>query len=315
MILFFYGVDTLRSHEEISGLKNRFHAKYGKGASIREIDVEEEGCEKLFSEVTTMPLFAEMRFIIVKGFLKDASEKDQKRMEKIIPVEEKNKNVVLCFLEKGKPKKTKLFKLLVSQRNAKEFPAMSAYELSRWLKKRAQNRRYLIEPQALEMLVIRSHGDTWWLANTLDKLGAYVNSRAISAQDVQAMTQLRIDPDIFKTIDAVAEKNALRALTLLHQHLANGENELYLLSMINYQFSNLVQVKELLDQGMNQHEIQKTTGMHPFVVEKTIRQAKNFSAKSLRVIFEKLASIDGRIKTGKIDPGVALDLLVVGLTA
>ncbi|MFC1640650.1 DNA polymerase III subunit delta [Patescibacteria group bacterium] len=314
MIIFLYGQDTFRSTEELKKLKARFLKKVKSSFNLIELDSEECEFDRICEELSTIPLFSELRFVILRNLLQSTSADQQKRMLEIFKREEKNRDLVICVFEKEKFKKTALSDYLKKRRQSSEFPLLRENELRRWVKKFMKENKYKADPQAIEMLLMRALNDTWWLANSLGLLHSYTCGKTITAKDVQEMTQLRVDPDIFKTIDAVAEQDAKKAICLMHQHLKNGANELYLLSMINYQFTNLVQVKELAESGMNAREITKLTKLHPFVVEKSLNQAQNFSMAKLLIIYDKLAEVDGKVKMGKMDPGVALDLLVVGLT-
>jgi DNA polymerase III delta subunit len=69
--------------------------------------------------------------------------------------------------------------------------------------------------------------------------------------------------------------------------------------MINFQLRNLLIVKS----GAK-------LNAHPYVIKKTVRQAGNFSLGDLKKIYQKIFQVDVGIKTGKIDPEVALDLLI-----
>jgi DNA polymerase-3 subunit delta len=95
-------------------------------------------------------------------------------------------------------------------------------------------------------------------------------------------------------------------LVLLHKHLDAGENSLYLLSMIAYQFRNLLIIKELL----NARKPLASCGLHPFVVKKSSYLCSQFSMEQLKKIYQKIFQVDLDIKTGKIEAETALDLLV-----
>ena len=56
--------------------------------------------------------------------------------------------------------------------------------------------------------------------------------------------------------------------------------------------------------------IAKKSGLHPFVVKKTYYAVQQFTFKELQEIYQKIFKIDLEIKTGKIEPATALDLLV-----
>ncbi|MCX6720019.1 MAG: hypothetical protein NTV36_02835, partial [Candidatus Staskawiczbacteria bacterium] len=122
----------------------------------------------------------------------------------------------------------------------------------------------------------------------------------VTREDVALLVKPNIENDIFKTIDALASKNKKLALSLLHKHLDNGDNSLYLLSMIAYQFRNLLIIKEN----------PRNSGLHPFVVQKSLYLCNQFTIEQLKKIYRKIFQVDLDIKTGKVEPELALDLLL-----
>ena len=91
---------------------------------------------------------------------------------------------------------------------------------------------------------------------------------------------------------------------------------MYLLSMIERQFRILLQVKELQAQGATVTQMQEVLGIrHAFIIEKGVRQARNFSMARLESIYGQLAEVEQAIKTGEIADLLALDLLVAELCA
>ena len=124
------------------------------------------------------------------------------------------------------------------------------------------------------------------------------------------MIKPRIEVDIFKTIDALASKNKKQALELLQKHLNGGDNPLYLLSMIVYQFRNLLLIKELSGKKLMYASIVKKSGLHPYVVKKNYFTCSQFSFEELKNIYKKIFQFDLDIKTGKMEPETALNLLV-----
>jgi DNA polymerase III delta subunit len=52
------------------------------------------------------------------------------------------------------------------------------------------------------------------------------------------------------------------------------------------------------------------THLHPFVVKKSYQQANKFTLQELKKIYQKIFKADLDIKTGKITPETALDLLL-----
>lgn len=140
--------------------------------------------------------------------------------------------------------------------------------------------------------------DLWRLSNEIEKLANY--KKTIERQDIEFLIKPNTENEIFKTIDAFASKNKKLALDLLHKHLDDGEAPLYLLTMIAYQFRNLLIIKEN----------PRGSGLHPFVVQKSEYLCRQFSFEQIKKIYLKIFQIDLDIKVGKIEPETALDLLL-----
>ena len=86
--------------------------------------------------------------------------------------------------------------------------------------------------------------------------------------------------------------------------------------MIAFQFRNLLLVKSSEQEGSfagNPFALAGKLGMHPFVLRKTIQQAKLFTFEELKKIYRDIFQADLNIKTGKIEPATAIDLLIAGV--
>jgi len=73
-------------------------------------------------------------------------------------------------------------------------------------------------------------------------------------------------------------------------------------------------MKDLADRGENEQDIAKKLKMHPYVLKKSFDQAKSFSLPELKKIYRMMLQADLCIKTGKVKPDTALDLLVMDIT-
>ncbi|HDL74880.1 MAG TPA: hypothetical protein ENH06_00620 [bacterium] len=127
---------------------------------------------------------------------------------------------------------------------------------------------------------------------------------------MEVLVRPKIETDIFKTIDALAVKNKKQALKYLYKHLEKGDSPLYLLTMINFQFRNLVLIKSTQEQNKIGLNLSKELGLHPFVVRKSLWQAQNFTFEELKKIYRKIFEVDYNIKTGRIDHQTAIDLFI-----
>jgi DNA polymerase-3 subunit delta len=186
--------------------------------------------------------------------------------------------------------------------------------LPSWIDRRAQAKGANLSSEATRLLAVLVGTDLRLLDQEIDKLYLYAGERQITTQDVRALVSRARQESIFDLVDCVGRRETDRALVLLHRMLDAGEAPLYLLAMLARQIRILIQVKDLQGRGLGKNEIAGELRLHPYVVEKGMAQAWNFSLSQLEAAHHNLVETDWAIKTGGLEDLVALDLLVVNLT-
>ncbi len=66
----------------------------------------------------------------------------------------------------------------------------------------------------------------------------------------------------------------------------------------------------MMERDRPYYMILKKSNLHPFIVRKSYEQAQKFTIEQLKKIYQRIFQVDSAIKTGKIAPDVALDLLI-----
>lgn len=184
--------------------------------------------------------------------------------------------------------------------------------LENWIKKRAQSRGVKISGEAVTMLADFIGNQLRMLANELDKLATYVGEgQTIEANHVRLLSAQVQDAVIFDLTDALAQRNRIKALNLLHELLADGQHPLALLPLITSQVRNLLLVKELAASGLRTPQIAAALGSPPFVVDKALRNIGKFTTAQLESTYHQLLETDAALKRSRLTPEMALDLLVV----
>ncbi len=188
-------------------------------------------------------------------------------------------------------------------------------DMSGWIFNETKNQNGQIEKAAAEKLAEMVGTDTRQAAQEIAKLLAYVNwARPIKVTDVEAVSILTAEPDIFAMVDALASGNGKSAQRLLHRLLEN-EDAFSVWGMVVRQFRLLLLAREVIDNRGGQREVEQALGVHSFVAEKVFSQAKRFSLPALEKIYHKLLEIDEAAKTGQVTLDLAMETLVVELTA
>ena len=87
-----------------------------------------------------------------------------------------------------------------------------------------------------------------------------------------------------------------------------------LFGMIIRQFRLLILARDVLDQNGRTAEIEKALKVHPFVAGKVEKQASLFNMSQLKEIFHRLLNTDEAMKTGQMEPKIAIEMFVSQLS-
>ncbi|HRY52250.1 MAG TPA: DNA polymerase III subunit delta [Candidatus Portnoybacteria bacterium] len=330
MVFFFYGVDSYRIRQKVNSVIEGYQTKHKSGLNFGRFNFEEsEALDKLKNFLDSCSMFAEKKLAVADNLFA-ANKEEQEEFIKYLKSSDVLKTqekflVVAQELAKSEERKSKqkyilktsadLFKALDNKTvKTEEFDSLMGAKLEAWIKKEAESLGAKIDTRAVSKLALFVGADLWQMKNEIGKLASFAGSKTISEEMVEELVKAKIENDIFKTIDALANRNKSAALSLLHRHLAQGESEIYLMSMLAYQFRNLLLVKSEIERGAQFQALPKTIKLHPFVLRKSFEQGKGFSLPALKKIYERLLELDIAAKTGRIEPRVALDLVVGEIT-
>ncbi len=315
MVIFLYGQDTYRLTQKLREIIEEYKKIHKSGLNLRFFDFSDSTKGLSFQDFKDAfqqrSMFKEKRLMVLthvfsnkdlkQSFLKNI--KNLTDSKDVIVISEKNKILA----------NDSLFKILKKKTICQEFKPLKGQSLENWVKKEIEQYRVKIEPEALQQIIDFIGNDLWRFSNEIKKLVNYKGKNSdltIAKQDIELLVRPKIEPDIFQTINFLASKNKKQALSLLKKHLEKGDNPLYLLSMISFQFRNLLMIRELIDKNRPYFLISKETKLHPYVVKKSHDQAQRFSLSELKKIYQKIFEVDLNIKTGKLEPETALELLI-----
>lgn len=311
MIIFLYGPDTYRSGEKLKEIIRGYRDKHPSGLNFRQLEWGFGILNEIKDILSTLSMFDEKKLIIVRGFCLSKKEEQDNLVELLENKEvAKDVDIIIVFFEMGHPGGGLFAWLKKKSKMAEDFDYLAGVRLQNWVRKKIQDLGNSISAGAVEKLIGFVGSDLWQMGSEIEKLINYKNGKQITESDVDLLVKSNYDPNIFATIDALAARNKNLAYKLMHQHLAQGENELYILTMFIYQFRNLLQIKSLVEEGISSTDLAKKTGLHPFVIKKSWAMLKNFSLDVLKKIYERLLNFDIAIKRGKIEPETVLDLIV-----
>ncbi len=319
-LLILHGDDEYSSDEFLQQILAEFRRQPNAEFNLSIFDGTEATAAEILGAAAAYPFLAESRLIVVKGMLAYLNRKGggetAKRMSEQLAAAAGTlpPSTQLIFVESTKlPESHRVLKA-VPKENVRFFAAPK--DSTQWIIKHAKAQKQDIEPAAARALSLVTGSDLRLADSELAKLAAYTNGeRPITEKDVMLLTPYVAETNLFAMTDALSHGNTREASALAHRLLAQDEDAIALFGMIVRQFRLLLLVKEHLFSGGDRAPaaIAGAIGIHPYAAEKLSSQSRGFSIPQLEQVYRMLQDYDVRMKTGRIDAELALDLLIATL--
>lgn len=196
----------------------------------------------------------------------------------------------------------------------KDFTVLRGSRLSGWIMERARQAGGQFEPRAAGLLASLVGDDLRLADQEITKLLTYVNyERAVEEKDVNELTPLLEERNIFELVDALGNRDRKTAIGVFHQLLVD-QDQMRIFSMIVRQFRLLLLTREIMDYNGTEADIARRLKLHPYVARKISNQARRFSQNQLDTIYRLLLEIDSETKTGVMSVDINVDLLIAEIT-
>jgi DNA polymerase III subunit delta len=316
-----YGNDDMSLEDALKQLRASMGSGTEAEMNTSEYDGEEVSVPKILNDVRSYPFLSDKRLVIVKGLvshlMKNQAGKDQlETLLDAVPTLPPHARLVLVERENLKSN-LRVVKLAQDKGYCKQFTAPE--DISDWIKKRAKSDYQAeIEMQAAHALASVTGNDLRRADNELVKLVSYVDGeRPITEQDVALLTPYVAEASVFDMVDALAVGNGRTALSMMNQVLDADPSDpgFRLFSLITRQFRLLLLTREHLDNGgsADKNVLAGVLGIHSYPASKVATQSRRFTLVQLETIYRRVQQYDVEMKTGRIQPRLALELLVASL--
>ena len=320
----FHGNDDLTIDEYVTKLRKEMGSDPNAELNTSELDGTVVTVPEIIGAATSYPFLSDKRLVIVRGLIGwltrkgagNAGKEALARLADELPHLPEHARLVL--VEKQLlPENNVIRKLAAESANGYIKELIVPKDTSGWIIERAHSEYGVrMDNRAAMALAAVTGADLRRADNELLKLACYIKpGEPITEEDVAALTPYVSETNIFKMVDAMAEGRTEPALKLLHRLLAEkkAEETLRVYGMIIRQFRLLLQAKEHLMSGGSASSVANAIGVRPFVAQSLAHQARGFTLAELERIYRRLGELDFQMKTGRIQPELAIDLFIAGL--
>ena len=327
-IYIFDGDDEFAINESIAKIFTRLGDSTIAEMNTTRLDGRALLMSQLEDSVATVPFLAPKRLVILTHptyHLNDKGQQEKfiqflntdKLTSKLVLVEydflsneKERRDGKLNWLEKWATSPTQANRVFI-----RHHPQPVGAMMVKWIQDQAKNLGGQFTPQAAISLINLIGEDTRLAYQEIYKLLSYVNfSRPVDSDDVEHLTPLTAKIGDFDLVNALRDRNGRKAQALLHRSLED-EDPLRIFQGIVYQIRTLLIAREILDEQGTVNDFPKSLKIASYPARLALESATRFSLKFLELIYHRLLELDSAIKTGHIETDLALELLIIELTA
>lgn len=312
MVYLFYGLEYYLMKKELETiLKNEKIEKINQNT----YDLENSSLNDILEDASTISLFAPKKAIIVENSYIFTATTNKKLLEQPIPLlqtylEHPNENTLLFFLinKDTIDSRKKIITYMKKVGIIKEFAPLTDQ------KSYVENKLkpYKMSKDDISFFLNRVGNQLSIIELELDKLKIYKNETLeITHQDIIDVTCKTVDIDIFNLIDNIVINNKEKALESYTEMIKMGEEPIKIIIMLANQFRIMYQSKQMLKQGYTEKTIASTLAVHPYRIKLALEKGRKFSEDTLLNFLKQLFDLDYKIKSGKIDKNIGLELFIL----
>jgi DNA polymerase III delta subunit len=264
MLYLLYGEDTFRSRKNLSSILDSYKAKSGDFGLFY---FEKDNFDKeQFEELLKSRSLFDSKYVVVCEWLFEEGELLDFISEKIEKIALSDN--IFFFLEE-KVEACALAKIEKVAKKIQKFSTPTPAVFKKAIMTEAENLGIEKGGFSVEEIEKKCGANMWCASKELEKifLGGKINKK----------DELSYSP--FAIADAIGAKDKRRAWLVLQKAIISGVPlpELYWKAM--WEIKNLLIAKHLLNTGAK--DIAKETGWHPYVAQKTIASAQNYTLPEL----------------------------------
>ena len=294
----------------------RLRGRIGEDA-IEHLHAAEASGEDAVAACNALGLFGGDARLVVVDRVEAWKAADVKEVESYLAAPAPN--TVLALVGEGIKRDSSLAKTVAKAGQILAYD-VSKKQLPEWVAEQFARLGAAADRDACRALVEAVGDDVGDLASEIQKLATWANGEQITSATVDDLAVGRAETPIFAVTDAWGQRDVaatLRASESLldRSHRPRSGELIRLVGSLVGHIGRVRKASRLADEGVRSSEIAGRLKMHPFVAEKAVKQARNFSAEELAEATVRLAELDAGAKGGsRLPPELQLERTLVEIT-
>lgn len=284
--------------------------------TVIKYDMEQTSFTKVLEDAYTVPFLEDIKIIILRNptFLATKNEltADAKAFIKYLKKPVDTSIIIINASNIIPNPNNEIFKALKNYAMIIDYSDSEEIEIKGWITRTCANRNIEIRDNAINLFLEYINSDQVRMVNELEKIMDYVGDNGIIDESVvQQLVTKDLSKEIFNLIKAIIAKD-LALTNQIYQTLSlQTKDVLGIIAMISNSLKELLTTAKLLKAGYSQHDISRFYNVSSSRAYYIVKDAKNFQINDLESYVIKMADLDYKIKSGKIDKNIGIELLLL----
>ena len=295
--------DFEATNNKIEEIKNGYNIT----SEIITYDLSDENVYSLVDELTTVSLFEDVKFVVVKEAEELLGKNEKAFVELQKAMNDVYSNNILILLFKKVDYSNEDFQKLrrfsaffeIKQQNIK----LDEYAINFF-----NERGFKYENDVINTLVNNSTNLSC-LKTMLNQLECFrYDEKSVSNKDVLSVITQPLDDNIYSLIDAVLSNDKKHVMKCYSDLKLRSVQATSIVGMLINKFQEMYNVNILLKGGLNQGALAELFNISPGRAYYMIKNAKSYHLNSIKENLNLLNDLELKIKSGKIDQNLGLEL-------
>ncbi|WP_238883260.1 DNA polymerase III subunit delta [Clostridium sp. YIM B02551] len=315
------GTDEALMKETIDNISQKVLSDDLKDFNYIKLDGVNITSETIINACETLPFMSDKKVVIIyrANFLKGSKDFPESELKKVIEYFKNTPSylVLLTYVllddKRDKPNNKK-YKTLIALDKSTTLVHIDKQKEDRLSKEAldifaSYNKE--IGKVELKYFITKVEKNLDIIKSEIEKLVNYTLDRAITKNDIDQLLPSEGDDDVFDLIDFISEKKPEKAIMLMNELIFKGENLNRLLSLIEGQFRKLYEIRLKTQKGLSSQVLATEMRMHPFVMEKLVKQSNRFTVGQLEECMKLCIMTEKRIKSVSTNILTEMEFLLI----
>lgn len=311
----FTGTAEIFIQNRISRIISSFDKKQ---ITVIKYDMEQTSFTKVLEDACTFPFLEDLKIIILRNptFLETKGDlpNDAKAFIKYLKAPVDTSIIIINASNISINQTNEVYKALKNYAMIIDYSDSEEIEIKGWITRTCAGRNIDIKDSAVNLFLEYINSDQVRMVNELEKIMDYVGDNGkIDEHVVQLLVTKDLSKEIFNLIKAIIAKDLILTNKIYQSLALQTKDIMGVISMISNTLKELLTTSKLLKAGYSQHDISRFYNVSTSRAYYIVKDAKNFQIKDLEAYIVKMADLDYKIKSGKIDKNIGIELLLLQL--